>query len=127
MAGTYFNYAERNAQDQINWAEVGKNMSDMLLEEARIREEKKAAIDKASREFGEVLSNAPTGDYDAGNTFALDYANSAQEIRLMQDRLLKSGQLSVKDYLIARQNVNTGTNQIFDLAKEYQNEYTRGS
>lgn len=124
MAGTYFKYAERNAQDQINWAEVGKNMSDMLLEEARIREEKKAAIDKASREFGEVLSNAPTGDYDAGNTFALDYANSAQEIRLMQDRLLKSGQLSVKDYLIARQNVNSGTNQVFDLAKEYQNEYS---
>jgi hypothetical protein len=124
MAGTYFKYAERNAQDQINWAEVGKNMSDMLLEEARIREEKKAAIDQASREFGEVLANAPTGDYDAGNTFALDYANSAQEIRLMQDRLLKSGQLSVKDYLIARQNVNSGTNQIFDLAQEYQNEYS---
>jgi hypothetical protein len=124
MAGTYFKYAERNAQDQINWAEVGKNMSDMLLEEARIREEKKAAIDQASREFGEVLANAPTGDYDAGNTFALDYANSAQEIRLMQDRLLKSGQLSVKDYLIARQNVNSGTNQVFDLAQEYQNEYS---
>jgi hypothetical protein len=124
MAGTYFKYAERNAQDQINWAEVGKNMSDMLLEEARIREEKKAAIDQASREFGEVLANAPTGDYDAGNTFALDYANSAQEIRLMQDRLLKSGQLNVKDYLIARQNVNSGTNQIFDLAQEYQNEYS---
>jgi hypothetical protein len=124
MAGTYFKYAERNAQDQINWAEVGKNMSDMLLEEARIREEKKAAIDQASREFGEVLANAPTGDYDAGNTFALDYANSAQEIRLMQDRLLKSGQLNVKDYLIARQNVNSGTNQVFDLAQEYQNEYS---
>jgi len=124
MAGTYFKYAERNAQDQINWAEVGKNMSDMLLEEARVREEKKAAIDQASREFGEVLANAPTGDYDAGNTFALDYANSAQEIRLMQDRLLKSGQLNVKDYLISRQNVNSGTNQIFDLAQEYQNEYS---
>jgi hypothetical protein len=124
MEGTYFKYAERNAQDQINWAEVGKNMSDMLLEEARIREEKKAAIDQASREFGEVLANAPTGDYDAGNTFALDYANSAQEIRLMQDTLLKSGQLKVKDYLIARQNVNSGTNQIFDLAQEYQNEYS---
>ncbi len=124
MAGTYFKYAERNAEDQINWAEVGKNMSDMLLEEARIREEKKAAIDQASREFGEVLANAPTGDYDAGNTFALDYANSAQEIRLMQDTLLKSGQLKVKDYLIARQNVNSGTNQIFDLAQEYQNEYS---
>jgi hypothetical protein len=98
-------------------------MSDMLKEEVRIREEKKAAIDKASREFGEELANAPTGDYDAGNTFALDHAQSAQEFRLMQDRLLKSGQLKVRDYTIGRQNIIDGTKNLFGLAEEYQAEY----
>jgi len=53
---TYYKYAERSADSQINWAEVGKNMSDMLKEETRIREEKKAAIDAASREFGQTLA-----------------------------------------------------------------------
>jgi len=124
MATTYFKYAERNVDSQVNWAEIGKSMTDMLQEEGRIRQEKKAAIDEASREFGKALSDAPTGDFDAGNTFALNHANNAQELRLIQDTLLKSGQLSVRDYTIARQNINDGTGQIFDLAKEYQAEYT---
>ncbi len=121
---TYFKYAERSADSQINWAEIGKNMSDMLKEEVQIREQKKAAIDKASREFGETLSNAVTGDYDAGNTFALEFANNMQQYRLMQDRLLKSGQLKLKDYTVGRQNAQDGTSRMFDLAKEYQDEYS---
>ena len=121
---TYFKYAERSADSQINWAEIGKNMSDMLKEEVQIREQKKAAIDKASREYGETLANAPTGDYDAGNTFALEFANNMQQYRLMQDRLLKSGQLKLKDYTVGRQNAQDGTSRMFDLAKEYQDEYS---
>lgn len=120
---TYFKYAERSADSQINWAEIGKNMSDMLKEEVQIREQKKAAIDKASREYGETLANAPTGDYDAGNTFALEFANNMQQYRLMQDRLLKSGQLKLKDYTVGRQNAQDGTSRMFDLAQEYQDEY----
>lgn len=120
---TYYKYQERSADSQINWAEIGKSMSDMLKNEAETRIAKKDAIDQASREFGEVLSNAPTGDYDAGNTFALTYANDAQQFRLMQDTLLKSGQLSLKDYTIGRQNINDNTNGMFSLAKEYQDEY----
>ena len=37
-------YAERSAGSQVNWAEIGKNLTDTLQEEVRIREEKKAAI-----------------------------------------------------------------------------------
>jgi hypothetical protein len=41
----------------------------------------------------------------------------------MQDRLLKSGQLKLKDYNVMRQNINDGTTQVFNLSKEYQDEY----
>ena len=120
---TYFKYVERNAEDQINWAEVGKNMSDMLRNEAAAREQKKAALDKDSREYGETLSNNPSGNYDAGNTFSATYANSQQEYRLLQDRLFKSGQLSLRDYTRNRQNSKDGTTIMFDLAKEYEKEF----
>lgn len=123
MAGTYYGYAERNASDEINWSQVGKNLTDMLSSEAKIREEKKAAIDKASREYGETLANAPQGEHQGINQWALTYADSAQQARLMQDRLLKSGQLKQKDYLIMRQNITDGTSQAFNLIKEYQAEY----
>ena len=120
---TYYKYAEREADSQINWAEVGKNMSDMLAEQNRIREEKKAAIDKASQEFGEQLSNPPQGDFKAMNQWAIEYSADYQKARLMQDKLLKSGQLDVKDYMIMRQNALDGTNQLFDLSKQYQEVY----
>jgi hypothetical protein len=119
---TYFKYAERNIDSQINWAEVGKNVVDMLREEDRLREEKKAAIDTASREFGETLSNAPTGDFQSANEWILGYAADASQARLLQDRLLKGGLLKVKDYTVARQNLNDGTNQMFQVAKEYQDK-----
>ncbi len=123
MAGTYYNYAERKADSFVNWAEIGKGISDMLSEENKIREDKKAAIDKASLEFGETLSNSPQGENKDLNEWALEYAAQAQEARLMQDRLLKSGQLSVKDYTMMRQNITDGTTQAFNLVKEYQSEY----
>lgn len=120
---TYYKYAERQADSYINWAEIGSNISTMLRDEEKIREEKRAAIDKASRDFGEQLSNAPTGEHQGLNEWTLNYANDAQQARLMQDRLLKSGQLKLKDYNIMRQNINDGTSQVFNLSKEYQDEY----
>lgn len=122
MAKTYYKFAERSADSQINWSEVGKNVTDMLNTEATIREEKKAAIDEASRQYGEVLANAPTGDFKPANEWVLDYANDAAQMRLMQDRLLKSGRLSLRDYTIQRQNLNDGTNQMFAISKEYQDK-----
>lgn len=120
MAKTYYKFAERSAESQINWAEVGKNVTDMLNTEASIREEKKAAIDEASRQYGEVLSNAPTGDFKAASEWTLDFANDAAQARLMQDRLLKSGRLSVRDYTVQRQNLGDSTKQMFEVSKEYQ-------
>jgi hypothetical protein len=123
MAGTYYKYAEREADSYVNWGEIGKNLTDMLQEQNKIREDKRAAIDAASREFGETLANAPQGEQKQLNQWALEYASDAQEARLLQDRLLKSGRLSVRDYTVMRQNINDGTKQAFNLVKEYQEEY----
>lgn len=117
---TYYKYVERGADSQINWAEVGKSMSDMLREETKVREEKKAAIDAASREFGQTLANPPQGEHKGANQWALEYGDNASQFMLMQDRLLKSGQMKLKDYTVARQNLLDGTDHAFSLAKDYQ-------
>ena len=120
---TYYKYVERSADSQINWAEVGKNMSDMLANETRVREQKKSAIDAASREFGQTLANPPQGEHKGANQWALEYADNASKFMLMQDRLLKSGQMKLKDYTVARQNILDGTDQAFNLTKEYQSNF----
>lgn len=120
---TYYNYAERNANSQVNWAEVGKGISDMLKDEVKIREEKKGAIDKATREFQQTLENAPQGQFQDANKFTNDYAHSMMEQQMIDNRLLKSGQMKLQDYTYRRQNYVDGTSTLFDLQKLYQDNY----
>ena len=122
---TYYKYAEQDADSQINWAEIGKNLSDTLTEANNLRETKKAAIDTATREFSKTLANAPQGENGLVNQKTLDFANNATEMMLMQERLLKSGQMKFKDYATVRQNLLDSTDQAFGLTKEYQEEYTK--
>lgn len=120
---TYYKYAERSAGSQVNWAEIGKNLTDTLNEENKLREEKKAAIDEATRQYGLTLEESPQGENTTFNQWGLDYAADAQEARLLQDRLLKSGKLKLRDYTIMRQNLTDGTKQAFGLLDEYNAEY----
>lgn len=120
---TYYGYADRTASSEVNWAEIGQNVTDMLKEESRIREEKKAAIDEASRQFGKTLAEAPIGENEGINGVVTNYARDASQMMLMQERLLKSGMLKLNQYTLARQNLTDGTNRLFDLSKEWQTIY----
>jgi hypothetical protein len=119
---TYYKYAERAAGSQVNWAEIGKNLTDTLSEENKLREQKKAAIDEASRQYGITLENSPQGEDKSFNQWGLDFAGDAQEARLLQDRLLKQGKLKLRDYTMMRQNLTDGTKIAFDLVNEYNAE-----
>lgn len=122
---TYYKYAERSADSQVNWAEVGKGISDMLKQETTIREQKKAAIDQATREFQQTLENAPQGQFQDANKFTNDYAHSMMEQQMIDNRLLKSGQMKLQDFTFRRQNYVDGTNTLFDLQKLYQDNYKK--
>lgn len=121
---TKIGYVGKDPSEQINWAEVGANFSGILKEEARVREEKKAEIDRSTRELIRTLDNAVTGDSANMNTWSLDGAQKIQQQLLMSNALLKNGQLKPKDYLMIRQNLSDGTDQAMTLAQEYQNEYS---
>jgi hypothetical protein len=123
MAGTYYKYAERDVDSQVNWAQVGKDLSDMLLKETELREQKKAEIDKQSRELGQRLENLPTGNSDEVNAWTTNFASDMQSYRLLTDKLLKSGNLKLKDYNLIRQNTLDGTTNVLNLSKEFQAEF----
>lgn len=121
---TYFKYAERSAESQVNWSEVGKNMTDMLKEQARIRQDKINALDESARQFGEELANAPQGEHKGINQWGLEFGADASEYMLMKQKLWKSGKTSTKDYLIGTQNIMDGTKQAFNLMKEFQASFS---
>jgi hypothetical protein len=122
---TYYGYAEREAEDNIDWSVAGSDITNMLQEEKTSREALKKELDDASREFGQTLADAPTGTHKGANDFITGFAGDVSQARLMQDRLLKSGQLKVKDYLLQRANITDGTKGIFNVAKNFQAEFKR--
>ena len=125
MASTFYKYAERDADAQVNWAQVGKGISDMLSETNRIRQEKKDAIDAATRQFENELANAPQGQNQDINAFTNKFAHNMMNQMRIDEQLLKSGQMPLDKYTLRRQNYLDGTNQLFDLSKLYQAEYAK--
>jgi hypothetical protein len=123
MANTYFKYAERNAENRINWADVGKDMTDMLADEARVREEKKAAIETDFRDFSKTLADSPMGESQGFNEFTTAYADSAQEYSLMVNNMLKSGDLKLREYNNIQANLKQGTGEAFSIAEDYNKAY----
>jgi hypothetical protein len=121
---SYYKYAERDADSQINWAEVGKGLSDMLAETNRIRQEKKDALDKAQREALNYVAETPNGEHVGARTSILEYSDQVSNRLRIADQLLKSGQMSVKDTLIFRQNIVDNTNLAFNANKVYQEKYS---
>ena len=120
-----YRYAERDADTQINWAEVGRNVNDVLTETVRIRQEKKDAIDAATRQFENDLANAPQGQNQDINNFTNKYAHNMMNQMRIDEQLLKSGRMPLEKYTLRRQNYVDGTNQLFELSKLYQEEYRK--
>ncbi len=87
MAKSYYGYVKRDVENQVDWASITKEMVSTLEQEQVRREKKKADIDKASREFGKVLTDAEGSSHKALNEFWLDSSSSIQELRRMQDDL----------------------------------------
>ena len=120
---SYYKYAEREAGSQINWAEVSKGLSDTIYQIDKDRQDKKAAIDEETRKDMMTLANAPKGDNTTASEWTLRYTNDMMNYRLTIDRLLKSGQMDLRNYKIAAQNSKDSTNLLFSIAKEYQDQY----
>ena len=122
MAKSYYKYQPHAAETQVNWAEISGNFSKILQEEVRVREEKRGAIDKASREFQNTLNTVEQGQAATANQWWLEGASQIQQQMLMQDRLLKSGDLKAKDYTIMRQNLTDGTDGLIGVFGAYNTE-----
>ena len=121
---SYYKYAERDASAEVNWAQIGKNLTQTLQDEVKVREDKKAAIDSATREYDNTLNTAPQGEFGDANKFTNEYVAAQQKTRMMDDQLLKSGQMDLKTYTTRRQNGMDGTTQLFDLQKNFQAVYS---
>jgi hypothetical protein len=125
MAGTFYGYAERNADSYTDWREVGQYATDMIDETIKVRQEKKDALDKATRDALKQISNTPIGAHASARKAALEMADTVSKNLLIQEKLMKSGKLDPKDYLIYNQNALDGIDLAFNANKAYQENYQK--
>lgn len=123
MAKTYYKYQEKDQSSHVNWADVGKQMSDMIGEDLKAREKLAGELDSQQQENIDYLKTAPQGDHEGQNEFVLDYAAKVSETMRIQNQLLKEGKLSLKDYNIQRANIMSGTKEAFSVAENWQETY----
>jgi hypothetical protein len=97
----------------------------MLNSEAQIREQKKAAIDEETRQYQKALAESPRGNSEHLNSFTSDFVDQATEYKMMINQLLKSGQMKMKDYTAATQNLTDNTSLMFDVMNQAQEYYTK--
>ena len=123
MAKTYYKAQPVAAQTQINWAEVGKNFSDMLAEDKRVKDEKRAALDEMSREAVKTINNVEDGQSATANQWWLTAGGEIQDAMLMANGLLKSGQISANQFVKMQQNVNDGTDGLIGVFEKFNADY----
>ena len=123
MAKTFYKYQERDIDSQVNWADIGLGMSDMITDQVAVRKAKKEAYDDEARAFNQYLDESPDGEDANLASWTSAYSSDMQKKMLDNQRAFKNGMISERDNVTFTQNVKNGTSTIFNLATEYQAEY----
>lgn len=119
MAGNYYGFEERKPESQVNWFNIGKQISDSITTAVKARETKKEEFETGFKTALEDLSNVPLGlDVEMQNK-ALQLANVNSEALRQQYDLVKDGKLSLNDFTKFKQNSLTGTKSYFEAIKNF--------
>ena len=124
MAKTFYKYVQRDQEARVNWADVAKNFSDSLKEEAEDRLRRKEELRLAQDEYLKYVQEPPQGDNQTLNSNIQGFANSAMEQATVMYDLLTSGQLNPRDYKMNMQNLADDTQGLYDVWTQYSEDYT---
>ena len=120
---TFYKYQERDLDSQVNYADIGLGISNLVTDQLATRKAKKEAYDDQVRAFNQYLDEQPKGDDVNMTEWTASYASQMQQQMLANQRAFKNGQISERDNVIFMQNVQNGTKTMFDLSTDYQAEY----
>ena len=120
---TFYKYQERDLDSQVNYADIGLGISNLVTDQLATRKAKKEAYDDQVRAFSQYLDEHPVGDDKNMTEWTADYASQMQQQMLANQRAFKNGRVSERDNVVFMQNVQNGTKTMFDLSTDYQAEY----
>ena len=121
---TYYKYQKRDEGAQIDWATIGKDISDGLFEEVKVREQKKEKIQKDTNEAITFLNEYELGSRQSANQFIMNSSAQARDYLSMQNKLLKQGALKPSDYNLGMQTLKDDYTQLSTAMKNFNTTYS---
>ena len=126
MAKTSYGYVERNLENDVNWAEVGKGFSDMLIAERDERKEKKQYLEDVFAETqANFEKNAPIGYNTTFNDLTMDVASNSTSFAVAAKRDLQRGLISPQEFLKKMQRLNASADVFFELGNNFNSIYEK--
>ncbi len=122
---TYYKYKSREGEDQIDWRGITQGITDDMNRIAKERADKKEKIDNEVLTNLETLADKPQGQDAGQNQIIANYAEQASAVALANQKLLKSGAITLKEYTARTNTAGSSTKKLFNLSKKYQENYQK--
>ena len=118
-----FGYVRDQKPNVVDWANVGREMGKTLELEFDDRRKRKEDINQQDRDFAKELLDQPQGSYAEANRFISDFSSQASQQALNDLKLLKTGEISEREYYKRRANLTSGTEIMFLAGQKFNENY----
>ena len=107
----------------VDWATVGKDVSETLIQQEQQREKNRVAMDKAVADEIKTLAGTELGKDAQANQWIMNGVGAISGSSLMDQRLLKNGLLNSRDFSRNLANRTQGTELVFQAYNTYNKDY----
>ena len=120
---TFYKYQERDLDSQVNYADVGLGISNLITDQLATRKAKKEAYDDQVREYEKYAKQFPTGEDVGVNSWTSAYSTDMTQKTLEQYRAFKNGQVSEREHVEFMANIKNSTESMFNASQVFQDAY----
>jgi len=121
---TKYGYVSRDrAERQIDWGEIGKQVSDEIVKINEDRKERREDILQKSTDYAKMLVEMPMGSNTAFNEYLAQFTSQASKAALEDLNALKRGEISEQEYYNRRANLKSGTELMIAGANNFNKNY----
>lgn len=125
MAKSYLGYVKRGDEAFVDWASIGKTLSDDLIQISEERKRKRQDIDDKTRETLVAAEKMQQNLPPTSSDYFMDGASNIREALLLAEKQMKAGLLDPNEYLKKRQNIMDGVNLLADAAQQDRDLYAK--
>jgi hypothetical protein len=120
---TAYKYQERDLDSQVNYADVGLGISNLITDQLATRKAKKEAYDDQVREYEKYAKQFPMGGDVGVNSWTSAYSTDMTQKTLEQYRAFKNGQVSEREHVEYMANMKNSTESMFNASQVFQDAY----